>query len=90
MEYSNNSDIYVFLVTLTVVCGKLLGGIQNLVKSERVMEGTTHGFQIDTGVSGSNFKNDPRYQIFMWQWLITYNQFPFELFFAISDSLKYI
>ena len=91
LEYSNNGDIYILLVSLTVVGGKLMGGYQNWEKSVAVMEERNqYSWQFETKKEYASFKDDPKYQIFMWKWLINYNSFPFEIFFAVSDSLKYL
>lgn len=40
--------------------------------------------------SNVSYKQLPRYQVQQWMWLIHYKYFPFELFFAVADSLKYV
>jgi hypothetical protein len=43
LEYSNSGDIYVLLVSLSVVIGKLFFGINNLQKSSKILENITPG-----------------------------------------------
>ena len=40
--------------------------------------------------SYDSYKDSPKHLMLTWLWLVEYKSFPFEIFFAISDSLKYI
>ena len=76
LEYIKSADLVVFILTFLVSFVKIVSGIHIYMKSEYL----------------SNKYVDEKHtmNIYIWYWLDQNKSYPLEMFFALSDSIKYI
>jgi hypothetical protein len=76
LEYIKSADLVVFIFTFLVSFVKIMSGIHIYLKSDQL--------------SNEYVAEKHTMNVYIWYWLQLNKSYPLEMFFALSDSIKYI